>query len=240
LWGTPTWQAAAQVFARPLAEHMYEAFLQDLDREKAQYPDDGFGVSQFVIRNRCRNRTAPNPLKVYANQVLPFTPGLTKDFWGLVTQIPFEAKANHKLYLDLYERHFPEARAVPYCSAKTLVRGKGFDPGYDLLVAYRQFIKNRYVRGALRRLNFWQRWASPATLVRRVISQVEAEHPDLNAPAVQHLKQTPGPSTPIDEAARRILFYWQAWRWVMEGKLTVRQKDPSLLKDSEAQVRGSA
>jgi hypothetical protein len=225
-WDSRIWQAAAHVFARPLVEQMYEAFRQSLDTEKARYPDDGFGISQFIIRTRTRNRTGPNPLQVYANRVLPFTPGLTKEFWDLVAVIPFEAKADFQLYLDLYQRHFPAARAVPYNSGGKLVKGRRFDPSYYV---------HRYVAGALYRLSLryqlrrlglrgqWTEWWHPSTLVPRVLALVDADHPDLNAPAARMLQRgtrgrMPGP-------VRALLFYWQTWRWIMEGRLSIQRQD---------------
>jgi hypothetical protein len=225
-WDSGIWQAAAHVFARPLVEHMYEAFRQSLKTEKARYPDDGFGVSQFIIRNRTRNRTGPNPLQVYANHVLPFTPGLTKEFWDLIAVIPFEAKADFKLYLDLYQRHFPAARAVPFISGAKLVKGRGFDPGYYVHRYGPGALHRRSLRHRLRRLVLrdpWTRWWHPSTLVSNAIALVDADHPDLNAPAVQMLKRGTRDRIPGD--ARALLFYWQTWRWVMEGRLSIQRRD---------------
>jgi glutamine amidotransferase-like protein/asparagine synthase len=215
-WDSHKWQAAARVFAQPLVEQMYEAFLQCLDTEKARYPDDGFGVSEFIIRNRARNRTAPNPLQVYANHVLPFTPGLTKEFWGLVGGIPFEAKADFKLYLSIYQRHFPAAGAVPYCSGTKLVKGVGFDPSYYV---------HRYMASPFRRLGLRYQWWHPSALVAHAIALVDEDHPDLNAPAVQLLKRDADSRDRLTKSARDLLFYWQTWRWIMEGNLSIKRKD---------------
>jgi hypothetical protein len=241
LWGSQNWQAAARVFARPFVEQMYEAFRQCLDTEKARYPDDSFGVSQFIIRNRARNRTAPNPLQVYANHVLPFTPGLTKEFWDLVAVIPFEAKADFKLYFDLYQRHFPAARAVPYCSGGKLVKGVGFDPSYYVhMLAARSFRDNRYVTGTLRRLGLRYQWWHPSALIARAIALVDVDHPDLNAPAVQLLKRDGGARDRITRAARNLVFYWQTWRWMMEGHLSIKRKDFLFPRPGDASTRTRA
>jgi hypothetical protein len=225
LWDSHKWQAAARVFARPLVEQMYEAFRQCLDAEKARYPDDGFGVSQFVIRNRTRNRTAPNPLQVYANHVLPFTPGITKEFWELVAPIPFEAKADFKLYLDLYQRHFPAVHAVPYWSGGKLVKGTGFDPRYYVHQYVSTALRHRYVSSALRRLGLRYQRRHPSALVARAIALVDEDHPDLNAPAVQLLKRDVDARDWISRSAREVLFYWQTWRWIMEGRLNIKRMD---------------
>jgi len=53
---------------------------------------------------------------VYANLVLPFTVGLTKAFWEVAAEIPSRLKAWYRLYLRIYERHFPRVLAVPWYS----------------------------------------------------------------------------------------------------------------------------
>jgi hypothetical protein len=236
LWGSPNWQAAARVFSRPLLERMDEAFRQCLETEKARYSDDSFGVLEFIVRNRTRNRTGPNPFKVYANHVLPFTPGLTKEFWDTVAVIPFEAKADFKLYHDLYQRHFPTAGSVPFCTGGKLRKGAGFDPSYYVHeLAARSFNGNRYVAGALRRvgLGVGVHWWRPSALVARAIALVDVDHPELNAPAVQELKRGAGAHDQSTRVARNLLFYWQIWRWMLEGSLQSRRED--LLMDSGPQ-----
>ena len=68
------WQALRSVFAPEIAEAMETALGEGMRRTRADYPDDQFGVAEFVARSRMRNRTGPNPLKVYANDHLPLPP----------------------------------------------------------------------------------------------------------------------------------------------------------------------
>lgn len=63
--GSPAWQDAEAVFGRERSMAMYEAFQAELQQELRHYPDTSHGVSQFIVRNRSRNRTSINPLKVY-------------------------------------------------------------------------------------------------------------------------------------------------------------------------------
>jgi hypothetical protein len=74
---TPLGTAARRLFRPDVVKAMEEAFLETLAIERAKYPDDESGVSQFVVRNRTRHRIAPNPLQVPNNDV-PLAPGLSK------------------------------------------------------------------------------------------------------------------------------------------------------------------
>ena len=67
-----------------------------------------------------RNRMGHNPLKVYANDVLCFTPGLTREFWTTAAAIPYSEKWDFNLYFRLFREQFPEALRTPFCSAGRL------------------------------------------------------------------------------------------------------------------------
>ena len=51
---------------------------------------------------------------------------------------------------------------------------------------------------------------------------IEADHPDLNAEVVHALAQSKPPYDWHQVLARNILFYWQTWRWTMEGRFSTR------------------
>jgi hypothetical protein len=208
---------------------MGEEFRLSLDREKSKYPDDEFGVLRFRIACRVRNRSSSNPTKVYANDVLPFTPGFSRDFFNYVTGIPLSLKLDRKLYLEIYRDHFPKAARVPFCSGPMLVNPwRRGDPRYYLTaaeLAVRRSYRSRYLRGGLRRLHRPLFSWDPSTLVNRVIKQVNPEHPDLNSAEVRLLQREQYPARHPARASQELLFYWQVWRWVMDGSLGARMKN---------------
>ena len=58
----------------------------------------------------------------------------------------------------------------------------------------------------------------------RTIRVAEIGHPDLNEDGVASLlKDEAGSVNPATRIARTWLFYWQMWRWVMDGSMLVRQ-----------------
>lgn len=226
------WEIAARVFAPRLSDQMYEAFWAVLDQETAKCSDDEYGVREFHIRNKNRTRHAPNPLQVYANDVLPFTPGYEREFFSLAVNVPVQLKMDRSLLLEVYRRHFPVAATVPFCSGPELVNPfRQSDLHYYLtatrLTAMRLY-NNPYLRAVFRRVKrplfSWE----TSSLVDRVISLVNPDHPDLNLEAVRLLQQAKGPTDWNTRGARETLFYWQVWRWVMDGTLTVWNKDSIL------------
>lgn len=51
------WWDARTIFRADFADAMYMQFQDSLRSELEKYPDTGRGVTQFVVRNRARNRT---------------------------------------------------------------------------------------------------------------------------------------------------------------------------------------
>src|SRR5690606_4619695 len=117
--------AAGELFRDDVVRDMYDGFQTDLWKELARYPDDGYGVSQFVIGNRSRNRTAINPFKVFSNSCQVYTPGLTREFIALASCIPYEDKVGARLYLDLMRELCAESLDVPFLSGGKFHDGKG-------------------------------------------------------------------------------------------------------------------
>ena len=224
------WRAAAQVFAPPLLEQMHAGFMELLRAERGRYSDDGFGVSEFFVRNRARNRTAPNPLKVYANSVLPFMPGMTRACFDMAGEIPEKVKENHRVYRLLLRRHLPRTMKVPFLSTSRLMGHRAFVPGvwatsaaYTALHYWRRSRRLPGIGPAVRKVDNWARrrpQQAPPSLADAVVAQVDETHEDLNAAAVAELKRAHGTHDRLTAAARVLLFYWQVWRWVMEGRLT--------------------
>jgi hypothetical protein len=219
------WQAVRSTFARKLADEMYGEFHEVLQEELDKYSDDEFGVAHFQVNNQMRCRMAVNPTKVYTNIVAPFTPGLSKAYWDGVGSIPHHITAGGKLYLDLLLQHFPEAVRVPICSGGKFYTHKAFTP---VLWTTKALARARqrfcYYYGRLRRLGGSEqsRTSGMNPLVSQVLKTIEADHPDLNAEAVHALARSKPPYDWHQVLARNILFYWQTWRWTMEGRLSTR------------------
>lgn len=215
------WRALRAVFAKEIVEAMDAGVREWMRRTRERYPDDAFGVAELVARSRMRSRTGPNPLKVYANDLLPLTPGLSKEFWEMTAGFPFEIKAEGRLALELFRRHFPELARIPFCSEGLLYSGRpGLDLGYALLRLRARLMDHYYVATAARRLGLRPATAGgPALLLDRVLQRVDPGHPDLHSDTVRAFVATVADTDPITRAARRWLFYWQMWRWVMEGQI---------------------
>jgi len=222
------WQTAFHLFDHSYAENMYTAFHNCLEAEKARYSQNTFGTFEFMVRNRMRNRTTINPLQVYANTVLPFTPGLSKPFWNLIGSIPYELKAGSRLYLTIFERYFPKFHKIPFLSGGNLYFQQSHGRNRWLARAM-QWSKHPGIQDGqlrLRRLltGSWGYWKE-SQFIPKVISQVNPAHPDLHQATVELLQQTPtSQNEPMKYPMQHLLFYWQVWRWIMSGELTVMDK----------------
>ena len=222
------WRAAASVFAPSLVEQMYKGVKECLDQEGLKYPDDEYGLRYFLMLSRVRNRLAANPFKVYANIVLPFTPGLSKDFQNYAIHIPRHVKYNYALYFKIFRDHFPEALKVPWCSMGVL-----FDPNGKINPIHKVYMYieklgllesiKRYplAESIARKLGKQPRISKENSLVRQTIGLVNPDHSDLNADGIRMLQSDFSASDPVNRSARALLFYWQIWRWIMNGQLTM-------------------
>jgi hypothetical protein len=221
-----TWVALRQVFAPGLVRAMEEGFREFMTRSRTSHADDEFGVTEFLIRNRMRNRTGPNPLKVYANDVAPFTPGLSREFWAATAGIPFDVKQGFALYLEIFRKHFAELAWLPFCSDGDLYKGSGaFNKEYSMLELRGWLMEHYYVSRIARRLGLRPLPAGGNDdAILRTIRAVEIGHPDLNQDGVAALlRDKGGRADPVGRIARRWLFYWQMWRRVMDGRMRVHQ-----------------
>ena len=209
---SPRWTALGRVFAPGVYTAMREGFLEGFRRESAAYSDDADGVWRFTLRNRGRHRVAPNPVKVFANHVLPFNPGSSRRYWELVSRIAPPLRENHGVYLRIFREQFPDALTVPFVSQSRVVRAA---PWTDVraLGGLAPDLLQRLLNATVRRRHFM--WA-PSVIRDRVIAGAEVDHPDLNPDGVRALMNAGGLG-PETDAARSALFYWQAWRWIMTG-----------------------
>jgi len=190
------------------------AFDRRLAEEAAACPRTDAGLLEFEARHQMRNRMGHNPLKVYSNDVLCFTPGLTRDFWTIAASIPYSEKWNFGLYFRLFREQFPEALRTPFCSAGRLWSDRlRLDPLYH---AARLFPPP----GAPMAARLWKRWRGGAPLpaiAARTVARIDPGHPDLNRDAVARVQREGGRGA-IGHHAQALLFYWQMWRDVMEGR----------------------
>jgi hypothetical protein len=213
------WKTAFQVFDRSKAQDLYENFICLLKRETGKYSNDEFGVSQFVVRNRTRCRTALNPLSVYSNIVLPFTPGASKVFWNYAASIPYDVKASHRMYLEIFNQHFPKLKNIPFLSADKLY------PHHASRIKYLDFYikeclkKNPLVEKGMKSIRFLKQ-QTQESLVQKALSNVNLYHPDLNADFVQRLSKLPSKfdfrNARKYAIAIKLIFYWQMWLHLME------------------------
>ena len=223
------WVTRAAIFDPRLVGQMYETFWDVVEKEKARYSDDEYGAREFHIRNKSSSRNAPNPLLVYANDVLPFTPGYDREFFSLAVNIPAQLKLDRSLLLEVYRRHYPEAARVPFCSGSALLNPFAwYDPCKYTTAARLRVMRlytNWYFRSIRQRIGFplfsWQ----PSSLVDWVVSRVNPDHPDLNPDSVRRLQLQHSAMDSTMQAMRETLFYWQVWRWVMDGTATTRKKE---------------
>ncbi len=233
------WQAASSVFSAGLSGNFYDRFQELLAQEIAQYPDDEFGVARFQMRNQMAHRLALNPLKVLANQVMPYTPAISKAFWDMAVGIPLEMTEKGKLYLELFRRHFPAALKLPICSGGKLLNAGSYHPSFWMRKQFcRLSSQSRYYYGRINnlpavgpllgKLGLSPERRTENLLVNRVIRAVRPDHPDLNADTIMRLKKEKPPYDWNTKLSRSMLFYWQIWRWIMQGDLNVENSDTFL------------
>ena len=218
------WQAVSRVFAPEWVDEMYGRFQDALREEVARYPDDEFGVFEFSVRNRTRNRLGTNPFKVFGNDALAFTPGMTRTFYERVYELSGAVRGLTALRLKLFRDHFPEALTVPFCSGgKLLPAGPRFDAGIRWRRVRGKALKNWYVRRSLERLGLYHPFDFDLeTVQRELLADVDASDPCLNGDAVRSLLHGT-PATPLDEMARERLFYWHVQRLVLHRPHAVRR-----------------
>ena len=87
-------------------------------------------------------------------------------------------------------------------------------------------MEHYYVAAVARRVRLRPLTAGgPTPLLRRTLRRIDAGHPDLNADTVRRLIGDDAGADPVARTARRWLFYWQMWRWVMEGEIPARRAE---------------
>ncbi len=225
------WQAARLLFRESFAGELYQSFLDIFRQESSRYSDDGFGTSEFIVRNRMRNRTGQNPVKVYSAHVLTFNPGLSRAFFEAAAGIPYELRMRHKIYNELYRRHFPSTGRIPFLSANTLHPGLSrFDMQYQITKVRLSKPYRRYSWAIQSRLGREDRWVwwDESHVIRRILDLMPPDDPYLNPDTIQAARRGDYPEG-LYYQIKALLFYWQMWKWIMAGELSTR---PSTLRDS--------
>jgi len=217
------WKAARLIFGESAADQMYDAFRALFNEECGKYSNDENGIFEFLVKNRMRNRTGPNPLKVYENYALPYTPGLTKYLWNITGKIPCKVKAGYQLYYRTLHEHFPKAAGIPVVSGTTVYPGTSWWGGGRVTHIW-SLIENRKTMRAAQKLlskctrgswNYWDDSRYPSL----VLDQVDTHHHELNGEGLRRLKESPpGLYHGTNYLAKHLLFYWQVWQWTTQGK----------------------
>jgi asparagine synthetase B (glutamine-hydrolysing) len=205
------WRAARRVFAGRFVDEMWSEMRRTLSDEIARCHGGPAGVAELFVRNRARNRTTPNALKVYANFALPFMPGLTKAFYESAVPIPPAAKASDRLYRRILERHFPALARVPYCSGGHLLPGARPTLEYRLLAARSAIVEHPRMGNVLRRLGLTPA-RPPSAVVDDAVRAVDLDDPMLAADRLRELQRTAPSGAAEDTFARELVFYWSRWR----------------------------
>jgi hypothetical protein len=234
-----SWRAAARVFQPHIVKDMRDALTDCLEQEKDQYTNNEFGVSQFVVRNRTRHRIATNPMQVYCNDVLPFTPGISKTFWSIAGSIPYSFREKHKLYRYIFQRFFPRALSVPAVSGSTIYSLRAGPLQPDLMLAKLGIMtKNWRVGLVLKKFGiaqgdgFW----NESTFVAEALRGINPEHDHLNSDEVRKLQAAEPPVSYASKCAKDLLFYWHSWNQLMQestegrGRLPFSTADKGILK----------
>lgn len=231
------WQIAMKTFAKPDSGSMHEEFELLLQEEIDSYADDEFGVNQFQLNNQMRRRLGINPCQVLANYVLPFTPCISKDFWNIAGALPLSVRGDKKLYKYLLKEYFPDALKVPVCSGGELYSPRAIAPLLLLKEQKESFNKRlNYYMKRLPRLPLVRNISRKMSrsigadinqnlLVANVVRSINPEHPEVNADMVRIVQDDENSQEWPVKLSRSMLFYWQVWHWVMEGRLTTWNAD---------------
>jgi hypothetical protein len=212
-----------KIFRPAFRKEMAEAFEAEFARTRAQHPDDSFGMWQWIVENRMRNRTGVNPLKVYANRALPLLAGSSQSFWRAVATLPYEVRQDYRYYLDFFVSVFGDLANIPFDSGGELYGSWRSQPR---LAYYR--LRSRCYHELNRRPRLKQLLGrgmhgfKPSRFLQaRPLWEEEDDHLDMDFVR----------AAARDAARARkiapILFHWRTARWVHENRLYAVLHDTS-------------
>jgi hypothetical protein len=168
-------------------------------------------VVQFSLRNRTRLRIAANPYRVFAVDALPFTPGLTREYYAIVAGLRNRHKGAHRLIHRIYQDFFPEGLRVPFISGGRLVNLSGrrsWDYAYATLM--QAITENYYAVEVLRRAGVVQRpMHSSLKRMRELLPEVLGTDDYLDPRLLR--------AEPLPPGAMRRLYYWHVGRALFQA-----------------------
>lgn len=220
------WKKAELVFKSRFVEDMKQRLFEEVERERKLYGEDDYGVMRFIFRNRALNRTATNPLKVYANSVIPFMPGLSREFWNHMAAIPPLVLGDERRYLfhRIFKEHYPMACRIPFCSEQGVY---ALDSKHSSLIAAinalygiaykwerrgRLPLVGKYLKGIHNRVG------EDLRMLEEIAPRVHDEEEVINSQSVREMMRRD--EVDIEERdALSLYFYWTLWNRVMSGSL---------------------
>lgn len=206
---------AWKIFKPAFRKDMTEAFETEFARTRAQHPDDSFGMWQWIVENRMRNRTGVNPLKVYANCALPLLAGSSQSFWRAVATLPYEVRHDYRYYLDFFASAFGDLTDIPFDSGGELYGSWRSQPR----LAYHRLRSRCYLeldrRPRLKRLlGFSGHGFKPSCFLQaRPLWEEDDDHLDMDF--VRAAARDAARARKISTT----LFHWRTARWVHENRL---------------------
>lgn len=210
----PYWQAAKQIMQPAFYGAMRNDFLALLDRTVAAHDDNDTGTWQLIVENRMRNRTGPNPAKVYAQKTTPLILGTSQALWQAVAPMPHDER-NYRFYLRLMDATFPKLARYPFDSAGELFVGRHARLWGIYYKAHQCFSNTMFARPKIAKLLSAEPFVWPASRFLEAPAILDEDDPCLNMDALRALRRQGS----LPKSIARLLFHWRAARWVHEGRL---------------------
>lgn len=209
----PQWQSAAKIF-KPIVIEQMRYHLESLSGwAKEHFTDDEFGAHELMARSRLRRRTAVVPSSIYQKNVPVLLPGLCKNFLDASASLPFAARQHGQLYEQLYRQSYPSALSLPIISGGKILT-------FDNAPLMRELIKCQS-----KLAQFIGRRPRLKSLLNNVFSaQPRQDNPLLNRAFLHNsedslLREDFDCHTSSNEHLQKLLFQWQSWRLLHQGKL---------------------
>lgn len=223
--GSQVWSFAEDIFTRQFFLEQQQAFSENLTKERALCGDDDYGIKRFIIKNRALNRIIPNPLKVYANAVLPFMPGTSKILWEKTSILSPYSKCGSKILTKrIFAEFYPKATKYPFCSEKGLYTADGrFDLSvsatnlfYDLAYKWERRHKIPYVGKYIGKKSVSSSVPDQVDLQKVVLDNFITDNTCLDPSKVKTLLSLEK-LNPQQRKSKNLLVYWALWNLVMRG-----------------------
>jgi len=231
-WGlypdSQVWSFAEDIFSRQFFSEIQRAFSENLIKERAVCGDDDYGIKRFIIKNRALNRTCPNPLKVYANAVIPFMPGSSKSIWEKTSILsPYSPCGSKILAKRIFLEFYPKATKYPFCSEKGLYTADGrfgfsasaINLFYDLAYKWERRHKIPYVGKYIGKKSVNKSVPNELNLQKVVLDNLITDNMCLDSSKVKILLSLEK-LNPQQRKSKNLLFYWALWHLVMRGEVT--------------------